>query len=82
MPAINVEKIRERRKKLQAELRQLKAREQQATEQRAIVAGRAVLEHAESDPAFRQQLDTILGQRLKKAGERKLFDLHKPASSA
>ncbi len=67
--------LRAQRRKLEAKLRAIKGQEQAEANRRLIVAGRAVLAHAETDPAFRNQLHTILTEQVKKKRERQLFAL-------
>lgn len=67
--------LRARRERLEAELAEIREREQAEEEQKAAVAGRAVLAEAERDSAFHEQLSRILENRLTKKRDRKLFGL-------
>lgn len=75
MPRESTTSLADQRRKLEAKLRAIKAKEAEAANQRFIVAGRAVLAHADADPAFRQQLRQVLARQLQKQRERALFDL-------
>ena len=71
----NPERIRAKREKLEATLRELQEQERQHEDQRAAIIGRAVLAAAELDPAFRDQLSAILDQFVTASKERKLVGI-------
>ncbi len=71
----NPERIRAKREKLEAALRELAEQERQQEDQRAAIIGRAVLAAAKQDPAFREQLNAILVRSVTAARERKLLGL-------
>ena len=75
MPRESATSLADQRRKLEARLRAIKAKEAEQANHRFVVAGRAVLAHAESDPTFRQQLHTILAAQLTSKRDRALFDL-------
>ncbi len=79
MPAVNTDRLRKRREKLEAELTALREAERAEEERRHAIAGRIVLEHAERDERFRAELTALLDRALTKKRERKLFGL--PVSS-
>ena len=78
----NTSSLSEQRRKLEAKLRAIKQQEEAEANRRLIVAGRAVLAHAETDPAFRDQLHTILATQVTKKRERALLDLDGEGASA
>lgn len=88
MPRGAPQSLREQRLKLEAKLRAIKQKEEAEASRRLVVAGRAVLAHAQEDAAFRTTLNTILAQHLTKARDRAMFDLGpapdppKPVSSS
>ena len=72
---INQERLRDRRARLEAELKALRAKEAAEEERRCLIVGRAVLDHAAGDDAFRTTLMTILDRQLSRKRERQLFGL-------
>lgn len=81
---INQERLRDRRARLEAELEALRAKEGAEEERRCLIVGRAVLDHAADDDAFRATLMTILDRRVSRKRERQLLDLaaHVPRDGA
>lgn len=75
MPRGSAPSLTEQRKKLEAKLRAIKAKVAEESNRRFTVVGRAVLDHAEGDPAFRSQLREILAQQLTKKRDRELLGL-------
>lgn len=75
MPRESATSLADQRRKLEAKLRAIKAKEAEQANHRFVVAGRAVLAHAENDPAFRDQLHTILAAQVTSKRDRALFDL-------
>jgi HD superfamily phosphodiesterase len=80
MARLDVETLRKKRERLEAELQALRAKERDSEERRSAIAGRVVLDHALKDRAFAEQLMRILDTALTKRQERKLFGL--PVSKA
>ena len=70
-----LERIRAKREKLEAVLRELAEQEQTQADYRAAIIGRAVLAEAELDAAFRDQLNAILDRSVSGTKERKLLGL-------
>ena len=75
MPRGSASSLADQRRKLEAKLRALKAKEAEEANRRFIVAGRAVLDQADADPAFRDQLQQILIARVSKKRDRQLLGL-------
>ncbi len=75
MAAVRTDRLRERRERLEAELTALREAERAEEERRHTIAGRIVLEHAERDERFRDELTALLDRALTKKRERKLFGL-------
>ena len=67
--------LRDRRLKLEAELRAIRTAEEKERSTKDALAGRAVLARAETDPAFKQTLTAILEATITKPKERKLLGL-------
>lgn len=82
MPAIDIERIRQKRKKLEADLKAIKAQENLEMERYSVVVGLAVLSHAEKHPDFNETLKAILNTEVKKKGDRKLLGLQGTAREA
>lgn len=70
--------LAKRREELEAELAKVREAEEAEREQRAHIAGRAVLDEADNDPSFKEHMQAILERRVTKRAERALFGL--PAS--
>jgi NCAIR mutase (PurE)-related protein len=74
-----LERLEERKLKLENEIRKLKARESKERRKldtrRKIVTGAAVLEHAKNDKQFDAFLMQLLDKKLKRKADRELFDL-------
>jgi hypothetical protein len=75
MAKTDADALRKRREKLEAELAVLRDQERTAAEKCHAIAGRAVLDHAARNPAFKQELMRVLDAQLVKGRERKLFGL-------
>jgi hypothetical protein len=75
MSTLDAESIRRKREKVEAELEALRSAERTATAERSAIVGRAVLDHACTDPAFAAELQRILDTRLTKRKERLLCGL-------
>src|SRR3954453_23916254 len=75
MPKLDAERLRQKREKLEAELEALRSKERSAADERNVIAGRALLDHALRDKAFAEQLVAILDRALTKRRERALFGL-------
>lgn len=72
--ALSPEEMRQKRETLQAQLRELEA---QDTERYAII-GRVAAHRAESDPAFAEELRTMLDREVMDRGERLCVGLTNP----
>ncbi|MHB0704098.1 hypothetical protein ACX4MT_00060 [Roseomonas mucosa] len=72
-------KLLVRKAQIEAQLKDLEAREQRQKRKddtrRKIIAGALALEHAEIDPVFGAQLAKLLNRYVTKAQDRALFDL-------
>jgi hypothetical protein len=88
MPKTNkrLETLMQRRAALDAQINAQKAREKASERKREtrrkVLAGAAVLFRAESDPAFRSELDKILDGFLSRPDERALFGLAERVQAA
>jgi hypothetical protein len=74
-----IEKLRSKRDTLNAQIRaheqRDRAKERKADTRRKILAGAAVLAHAEHDPEYRATLWALLGGFINRDSDRALFDL-------
>lgn len=77
-----VEKLTEKRQKLEQRLKDIRAAEEAEKNKRLIVAGEAVLREAEKNPEFKRQLDQVLARQLKGKRSRSLFGLDPEAASS
>lgn len=75
MPKLDADDLRKRREKLEAELAVLRDQERTAAEKCHAIAGRAALDYAAKNPAFKEELMRALDAELHKGRERKLFGL-------
>ncbi len=72
----SVDQLTQKRKKLEAQLKAIKAAEDAEKNKRLAVAGEAVIAEAEGNPQFKETLDAILDRRLKGKRKRSLFALN------
>ena len=75
MPVDPVARIRDRRQRLETELKALRDEEQAQQERRAAIVGRAVLLEAQRDEGFRVQLLAILDRTVSRKRDRRLCEL-------
>lgn len=79
MSNAKLEKLHKRREALLAQIRREEAKDRQRSRaddtRRKILAGAAVLEHAEDDAVFKQMLDALLARFLVRDHDRALFGL-------
>jgi hypothetical protein len=75
MRTVNPERLKAKRDKLEAALKELEERVGAQEQRRYAVVGRAVLSHAQGDEAFREQLMAILDRTVSSKPERALLGL-------
>lgn len=79
MPTDNIEALAQKRKKLEAQLREIKAAEEAERNKRLAIAGEAVLAEAEGNDEFKATLHAILDRRIKSKRKRALFGIDESA---
>jgi hypothetical protein len=72
---IDADVLRKKREKLEAELAVLRDQERTAAGKSHAIVGRAALDHAAKNPAFKRDLMRALDAELVKGRERRLFGL-------
>lgn len=88
MPLSRLEKLREKKAQLDAQIKGVEARARQQTRKhdtrRKIIAGALALHHMEKNPedSFSKKLARLLDEYVTRPHERKLFGLPLPAGTA